>query len=313
MSGCLAARRPAAPASSQNQRRHTLQVAAIAAPLKDRETLPSPSSLERELQQRLANSTPAPAATGRRVVLESADELKSTWEHRAWVGGATALMGATLAGGLGQVDGIGGVVEAGVAVCAAYALADLGTAFYHFFVDNYGDASTPVFGGQIAAFQGHHQRPWTITEREFSNNVHKLFKPAAPFAAVLALSAAAGAPVWWDVWSSSFLFLCCMSQQFHAWSHMKRSELPPAVVALQESGLLISRKAHGAHHKSPFNCNYSIVSGMWNPVLDGDNPETSVWMRLERYIHSAYGVEPRSWYEPEQAWQEQQRPGAPLS
>jgi sterol desaturase/sphingolipid hydroxylase (fatty acid hydroxylase superfamily) len=43
-------------------------------------------------------------------------------------------------------------------------------------------------------------------------------------------------------------------------------------VLLQESGLLISRKAHGAHHKSPFNCNYSIVSGMWNPVLDGDNP-----------------------------------------
>lgn len=25
-------------------------------------------------------------------------------------------------------------------------------------VDNYGDANTPVFGGQIAAFQGHHQR-----------------------------------------------------------------------------------------------------------------------------------------------------------
>jgi hypothetical protein len=31
-----------------------------------------------------------------------------------------------------------------------------------------------VFGGQIAAFQGHHQRPWTITEREFCNNVHKV-------------------------------------------------------------------------------------------------------------------------------------------
>lgn len=37
-----------------------------------------------------------------------------------------------------------------------------------------GDANTPVLGKQIAAFQGHHQRPWTITQREFANNVHQV-------------------------------------------------------------------------------------------------------------------------------------------
>ncbi len=52
--------------------------------------------------------------------------------------------------------------------------ADLGTAFYHFGVDNYGDRSTPVVGEQIYAFQGHHQRPWTITMREPCNNLHKV-------------------------------------------------------------------------------------------------------------------------------------------
>jgi hypothetical protein len=45
---------------------------------------------------------------------------------------------------------------------------------YHWGVDNYGDGSTPVFGRQIAAFQGHHQRPWTITQREFANNMHQV-------------------------------------------------------------------------------------------------------------------------------------------
>jgi hypothetical protein len=154
-----------------------------------------------------------------------------------------------------------------------------------------------------------------------------------------------------------------MSQQFHAWSHMKKSELHPAVVALQvgggsavlrlgglarascaplrrrlaglglcgcrnccrgcwrggrgelrpgaltlqvwrcrarppaaaavlgasglwrwaaadppphrphplpqEAGLLIGRKAHGAHHRAPFEGNYCIVSGWWNDTLDG--------------------------------------------
>lgn len=40
----------------------------------------------------------------------------------------------------------------------------------------------------------------------------------------------------------------------------------------QDAGLLISRRDHGAHHKAPFNCKYSIVSGWSNPLLDGDCP-----------------------------------------
>lgn len=59
-----------------------------------------------------------------------------------------------------------------------------------------------------------------------------MFQPAAPVAALM-LAAAPAAPLAWDVWSSTFLALVCLSQQFHAWSHMKPSELHPAVVALQ--------------------------------------------------------------------------------
>ena len=55
-------------------------------------------------------------------------------------------------------------------LCAA----DFLTGVYHWSVDNYGSGETPVVGSQIAAFQGHHQKPWTITEREFCNNVHKV-------------------------------------------------------------------------------------------------------------------------------------------
>jgi len=32
--------------------------------------------------------------------------------------------------------------------------------------------------------------------------------------------------------------------------------------------VLVSRRAHGAHHRAPFEGNYCIVSGIWNPVLD---------------------------------------------
>lgn len=53
-------------------------------------------------------------------------------------------------------------------------VADFLTGVYHWSVDNYGDGNTPIVGEQIAAFQGHHKEPWTITEREFCNNVHKV-------------------------------------------------------------------------------------------------------------------------------------------
>ena len=316
------------------QRRVPSQLKATAAPLRERSSAQpgaeeaSTSAQQRELLEAAAAAPSAAkaapagasASTSGRIVLESPEELRSTWQHRAWVASGTSLMAATLGVGLAHIQGPGDAVAAGAALLSAYLLADLGTAVYHWLVDNYGSAATPVFGGQIAAFQGHHQRPWTITERQFCNNMHKvcvcgggggggrcwapppppptnpapppppslrsdclpppslqLFMPATPFAAVLLASAAAGAPAWWDVWSSSFLFLACMSQQFHAWSHMKASQLPSVVVAAQDAGLLISRRAHGAHHRSPFNCNYAIVSGVWNAALDGDLGGELAW------------------------------------
>lgn len=148
---------------------------------------------------------------------------------------------------------------------------------------------------------------------------------------------------------------------------------------------MISRRDHGAHHKAPFDCKYSIVSGWCTPLLDGDCPgaagdsvgpsrlsragracvgrlagfkfarlrrlascdncvvlrwhasrgwhwsagpspsrppalsypcaccsfsaENSVWSKLEQYVYQHWGVEPRSWHEPQADWLEEERPG----
>jgi ubiquitin-conjugating enzyme E2 variant len=242
-----------------------------------------------------------------RVVLESEEELKSTWEHRALVGSSICLMAATFYSGLSHADGLLDYASFAIGTVAAYFLSDLGTGIYHWGVDNYGDGNTPVFGGQIAAFQGHHQRPWTITEREFCNNVHKVFGPAIPVAGALFLGSCVH-PGTWSAVSSTFLFLVCMSQQFHAWSHMKKSELPAFVGMAQDAGLLISRKDHGAHHKAPFDGNYCIVSGIWNPILDQEGDENKSFFRImERLVYNVYGVEPRCWHEPQEDWMEEKR------
>ncbi|WZZ23329.1 hypothetical protein YC2023_124716 [Brassica napus] len=66
------------------------------------------------------------------------------------------------------------------------------------------------------------------------------------------------------------------SQQFHAWAHGTKSKLPPLVVALQDMGVLVSRKQHGEHHRAPYNNIYCIL-----------------------------GVRPRSWSEPNSEWTEE--------
>lgn len=279
-----------------------------AAPREDIATLTPPMNQENDTTE---TATVAVAGMGGdrrpgRLVVESEDELKSTWGMRAWVGGTMLLMAGTFYNGLSHADGVMDYVNIGVGTVMAYVLADLGTGIYHWGVDNYGDGNTPVFGGQIAAFQGHHQRPWTITEREFCNNVHKVFAPAAPVAGMMWI-ASCWNPGTWSAVASTFLFLACMSQQFHAWSHMKKSELPAIIHMAQEAGLLISRKDHGAHHKAPFDGNYCIVSGMWNPILDQDGDDMSFFRVLERFIYNVWNVEPRCWKEPDEEWMELER------
>lgn len=74
---------------------------------------------------------------------------------------------------------------------------------------------------------------------------------------------------------------------------------------MQEAGVLISRKAHGAHHKAPFEGNYCIVSGLWNDVLDQGGSDKGFFRRMERFVAARTGVEPRCWYEPQYEVEEQ--------
>jgi ubiquitin-conjugating enzyme E2 variant len=153
----------------------------VVAALQVLEDQPAPattSSSSSDTAAATADETSSSSSSGARGsskwVIDENELLASTWEHRAWTWGSMALMGGALASSLTHIHGSADSLAAAGAVLAAYVLSDLGTGVYHWGVDNYGDGSTPVFGRQIAAFQGHHQRPWTITQREFCNNVHQV-------------------------------------------------------------------------------------------------------------------------------------------
>lgn len=68
-----------------------------------------------------------------------------------------------------------------------------------------------------------------------------------------------------------------------------------SLLPAQDANVLISRKAHGAHHRAPFEGNYCIVSGWWNGPLDN----SGFLRKLEQLVLSMTGVEPRCWHDPE--------------
>jgi palmitoyl-[glycerolipid] 3-(E)-desaturase len=86
--------------------------------------------------------------------------LHSTWQHRAWVVAGSVAILSPLYKSVSLVAAAPSpvaVFEPAIAALFGYFLADLGTGFYHWGIDNYGDASTPFFGSQIEAFQVNNQ------------------------------------------------------------------------------------------------------------------------------------------------------------
>lgn len=224
--------------------------------------------------------------------------LQSTWSHRAWVAtGCTTVLISLAKSVTGAADSQIWL-EPILAGLVGYVLADLGSGIYHWGIDNYGSEETPVFGAQIEAFQGHHKWPWTITRRQFANNLHALAR-AITFT-VLPVDLICNDPI-----LLGFVGICAgcimFSQQFHAWAHSTKSKLHPLVVALQDAGVLVSRSMHAAHHRTPYNNNYCIVSGIWNQFLD----KHKAFEALEMILFFKTGVRPRSWSEPSSEWTEE--------
>lgn len=147
------------------------------------------------------------------------DTLETTNQQIAFVSGTFLGHAAFYASALASMLSING---GNVALTAAQALgvtvssmilADLGSGVLHWSVDNYGNGRTPIMGGIIASFQGHHSAPWTITQREFCNNVSKLCIPfGVPTVALINYIAGPTHPTSESIWSAVHLFVQTLLQ-----------------------------------------------------------------------------------------------------
>jgi hypothetical protein len=241
------------------------------------------------------------------LVVEGDSLETQSWQVVLVWGTLLGHAGFLLTSFLGMLQYNGGNIvatslQAAALFLSAWTLADFGSGVLHWSVDNYGNGRTPIMGGIIAAFQGHHSAPWTITQRGFANNVCKLCLPfgVATVGLFQGLLNAVGTgnPLDGRVAHHSAVFFfavfCLMevlSQEFHKWSHTTKSEVPPWVNTLQRLGWTISRKPHAQHHIAPYDGNYCIISGVCNPWLD----KTGFFRRLEHAIYRWNGVESNAW------------------
>jgi len=217
--------------------------------------------------------------------------LQSTVPHRLICAAALLLvlaLGVKIAIVAPPVVSTWDVLTRALAVFAGYEFADFGSGVYHWAMDNYGSSGTPIWGKQIEAFQGHHERPWTITHRNTCNNLHQPAVATIPFLAGFVLLVNNVHALAFGAVSMSFI-MC--AQELHKWAHFTKRDAPAHANLLQDAGLAVSRRAHLMHHKAPFETNYCIVSGHCNRLLDS----IGFFPALERLVYRINRIEPRSW------------------
>ncbi|KAL0362243.1 UNVERIFIED_CONTAM: Fatty acid desaturase 4-like 1, chloroplastic [Sesamum calycinum] len=225
---------------------------------------------------------------------------KATWAHRAWFSAGCATVLISLAKCMliiaaGEPVGAWTWLQLTLAAVLGYLLADLGSGIYHWAVDNYGSAETPVFGSQIESFRAHHQHPSAITKCDTAGILYTL--AGVVTVAVLPINVVSSDPIF--LWFVGVFAGCGMfSLKFHAWAHTPRRKLPRVVAALQDAGIILRLSHHTAHHRPPYNSNYCTVSGICNRVLD----EGKVLVAMEVALFRVIGVRPRSWAEPNSEW-----------
>ena len=132
----LRASRSATTTSRVVNKRMRLAPSAAASTTVERETTTSPVDADYDPSY---EGPPAPAKKAKgRVILESEAELKSTWEHRAWVGGTTLALAGAFVNGANHVQGdVGEAIKCAAALYLAWSFADLGSGIYHWGVDKY--------------------------------------------------------------------------------------------------------------------------------------------------------------------------------
>eukprot|EP00729_Bicosta_minor_P012344 gene12344-686_t len=153
---------------------------------------------------------------------------------------------------------------------ADYLLVDLLSGFLHLILDNpfYSQDSTnplrEVIKPLSRGFQEHHKIP-TFVSRVSA------FEHCMPMALPCSIHFMVGQlhrHPYVTFHSASILFWLVIMQMAHRWAHAQRKARPWGISTLQDWGFLVHPSEHMKHHRSPYEEQFCIMSGVMNPFLN---------------------------------------------
>jgi hypothetical protein len=219
----------------------------------------------------------------------------SRWHRALEIGGIGSFAG--IAGALGYkiamvIDDVASFIALCVTFVTGPVFADLISGLVHWFADQYGTERTPIVGPNfIRPFREHHVDPEGITRHDFieTNGCNCLFSLPVMSIALFTVPAVSGSVLsalllGWTLMVSLAMFA---TNQIHKWAHQRSPSR--FVRRLQATGLILGKDQHALHHTAPFDTDYCITTGWWNPIL----VRLRFFERMEGLLFVLTGARPR--------------------
>lgn len=160
-----------------------------------------------------------------------------------------------------------GVVASLVAL--AYFYVDVVSALLHVVLDNpYFLDPNNYFGLIVDAakgFQEHHLDTTLICRMTVFNHLAPI---SAGFVAAFVIGFALHNSAYLSTIQLSLTFWLCLMQMAHRWSHMTYEQRGPLVNKMQKWKVILSPAEHLRHHRNPYDTQFAIMSGLFNPVMN---------------------------------------------
>ena len=163
---------------------------------------------------------------------------------------------------------------------------DVGTQFFHKWLDSWADPNGRVWGEVVRGFRMHHEFPSNLNDEDYISNLTAYGITLFPFFAAVAIT---DLPPEIRASAGLFLLMTFNTSEFHKQAHLKKPN--KLFQFLQKIKIAVSQKVHMSHHKPPFDENYAVFNGWFNPLAKF----LKIWDRLDM-LHWKYKKRmPHNW------------------
>lgn len=173
------------------------------------------------------------------------------------------------------------VLEVVAIATVTYFYTDIISGLLHLVLDNPKFLEGPL-EPFARGFQEHHLDPGVIYKMTVFNHCRVM---SFPLILVYFCGAACLGPtmVPFNVYFMSISCALMYMQMAHRWAHMPSSRRGDTIQWLQDKNIALPGTVHLKHHRAPYDCNFCIMNGVFNPVLNAIveipvlHPHSRIW------------------------------------